>query len=376
MSFSNTPWIRVLCLHRTVSLALALSFVTAGMAFGQDGIGAGANRKQPASSIPAENKREARVIESTEGGFRFRLPADFREPVKQNRVLAKGGNSFPAFLCLSDRGALTISPIVPPDGFSATPEILKQGALADLGLLKLDPEQERTLERKGESGFEIYAKGRHGQINRFARIQMIAAKHRWFEVCFISITNDLRDDPEIASVFESFEVLPATMIKEFTPETPKPLAYDSPDGLFKLELPAGFQQPIDQSALGAGSIKGLKARQYLASGPSGLLMMTRFYEIPGLNTKAQIAEARDVMANGIIESLKGKILSSKSLFRGGLAWQELRFTGEISGQVFNGRGRILGQKGQIHLFLYLSPSNETLDSAETEKFFDSIIMNP
>jgi hypothetical protein len=354
----------------------SLIIVSTGPSLGQEKAGAVQTPTTPTGTVSTQSADEGRVFESPEGGFRIRLPRDFRDPIRQTRVLKKDGVSFPAFVSVSDRGTFTIAPFEPPTGLTASPEFLKKAIQLDLEILKLEAEREGVLKRSQEMGYEVFAKGPMKSLPRFARIQIIAARHRWFEITLISPTNDFRDSREVEGVFHSFEVLPETMLKAFMPESTVRLAYDSPDGVFKMELPPGFQPPIDQTALVSGKLKGFKGRQYLSTGPSGLLMLTRFFEIRGLNTKADIATARDGMTNGIIEALKGKIISSKSVIHDGRSWREVRFTGEISGQLFNGRGRILGQKGEIHLFLYLSPSDEVLDSPETDRVFDSIKLNP
>lgn len=354
-------------LHSLVMAVLMLA--TTGLAFSQ-----AMPSKNPTPKTEAV-RPEGRVFESAEGGFRIWLPKDFRDPIKQNRVIAGKGVNFPAFLSLSDRGSFTISPVEPPSDLVATPELLKKVATGEFEITKTKTERERVLARKGETGIEVYGNGMSGPHVRQARLQLIAAPHRWFEVAFLSLNQDFRDEPDIAAVFDSFEILPATMIKAFTPEPLTRLPYASADGTFKLELPPGFQLPIDQTAQ-LGSVPGMKISQFLSSGPSGLVLMTRFFEIRGMDTKAQIAEFRERIAAEIIQTMNGRILGSKPVVREGIHGRELRFTGEIAKQAFNGRGLIFGQVGKVYMFIYLSPSKETLDSPETDRFFDSITLNP
>jgi hypothetical protein len=348
----------------------AMMLASTGLVFGQ------AMPSTNPTPKPEAVRPEGRVFESAEGGFRIRLPKGFRDPIRQYRVNKKTGSSYPVFFSLGDRGAFNIFPAQAPTGINNSIHFLRLAADESMKALEVKSEQERNLNRKGEVGFEIYAKGRFNNQPRFVRFWFLSADHLWCEVSFVSIGDDNRDDADITAALETFEILPLSKIKATAPKQEASLDFKAPDGSFRIELAPGFQEPIDQSELLASRIREMKASQFLSSGPSGLLIMSRFSEIREMNTKAQIAQVREGITAGIIQSFKGRILSSKPIVRGGVACQELRFTGELSGQIMNGRGLIFSKKGEVLLILYLSPSDEALDSQETERMFDSIKLNP
>lgn len=352
----------------------ALILVSAVKVFGQEKNAPVQNPKPTGDAV--QSAGEGRVFESPEGGFRIRLPKDFRDPVKQNRELKKEGYSFPAFLSLSDRGVLTIVPFDPPAGLENSLGIQRSAAKAEMGNLGVTSQRERILDRKGEVGIEVYAKGRFQTYIRFVRFRFIAATHRWYELAFVSVDVDNRDLTDITAALESFEILPEGETRPAASNTPDRLTFEAPDGSFKLDLPTGFQLPIDQTAQVGSRIQHMKASQFLSSGPTGLLILSRLSEIRGMNTKVQISQFREGMTIGLIQTVKGRIIKSKPVIRGGLACQELRFTGEIEGQLMNGRGLIFAKKGEVLSILFLSPSNEALDSVETDGVFDSIKWNP
>lgn len=359
----------------SMALSALLLILTATPAFPvQGGIrnSSGNVPQSPTATGKTGEGETGRVYESVQGGFRIRLPKDFRDPIKQNRYLKNQVKSFPTFLSLGDRGSFTILPVDPPRGLEANPENLRNIARTEFQITASVAEREVPLERKGEKGLEFFVKSKVGQQAQYARLQFIAAPHRWFEVVFISMVKDHREEPDINEAFTSFEVLPAVQIKDFKPETTPTLPFEPLDKGFQLELPSGFQPPIDQSPALASQVKGLKVSQFISNGPTGLIVMTRFSEIRGMTTPEQINQVREGLTAGILKTMNGRIFKSTSLNRQDISCQEIRFTGEISGQALNGRGLLYGQKGILHLFFYLAPATTTLESPEAERFFKSI----
>lgn len=334
--------------------------------------GSGKQAGQAKEGAPSKG----RMVESGEGGFRIRLPREFPDFVTQTRVVSGRNQSFSAYLSIGSRGSFTVVPGPARPGLPATLERMKSARDYELKMTNTTIEREETLRVRGTESLEVYSKGPHLGLDRFIRFRFFAVGDRLFEVIYISLEKDSRDDQDITAAFESFEAMSEKEIKSIPQGPSKPLSFSSPDKAFSVVLPPGFQQPVDQSQVVQGRVPEFKVTQFLSSGSSGLILLTHFSEIPDLKTPDQIERFRDGVTEAMVSGFKGKIISSKPVERNGLAAVNIRFTGEAAGQGLLGRGLIFGRKGEVLCFLLLATTPEAVESEEMNRFFDSIKFTP